>query len=83
MLKRGQNSDQEGSHNPTRGEVKDPGARKGRDGYMILLGRSHPGRTEAEDTLTIISHGVAISIAGGRVDQKDNPLLSIVLTYYI
>jgi len=29
------------------------------------------GRTEAEDTLTMISYGVEISIAGGAADKKD------------
>ena len=29
------------------------------------------GRSEAEDTLTMISHGVEISIAGGGADEKD------------
>jgi len=28
-------------------------------------------RQEAEETLTIISHGVEISIAGGGADEKD------------
>jgi len=53
------------------GEAKDPRERKGRDGCVILLGRSHHGRSEAEDTLKMISHGVEISIAGGRADEKD------------
>ena len=43
---------------------------------MILLGRSHQGRPEAEDTLTMISHGVEISIAGGGADEKDAKILS-------
>jgi len=38
---------------------------------MILLGRSHQGRPEAAGTLTMISHGVEISIAGGGADQRD------------
>ena len=38
---------------------------------MTLLGRSHQGSPEAEDTLTMISHGVEISIAGGGADEKD------------
>ena len=37
---------------------------------MTLLGRSHQGSPEAEDTLTMISHGVEISIAGGGADEK-------------
>jgi len=71
VLKRSQDSDQDGSHNPTRGEANDPTERKGSDGCVILLGRSHQGRLEAEDTLTMISHGVEISIAGGGADEKD------------
>jgi len=35
------------------------------------LARSHQGSPEAEDTLTMISHGVEISIAGGGADEKD------------
>ena len=38
---------------------------------MTLLGRSHHGSSEAEDTPTLISHGVEISIAGGGADEKD------------
>jgi len=53
------------------GEAKDPRQRKGRDRWVTLLGRSHQGRSEAEDTLTMISHGVEISIAGGGADEKD------------
>ena len=53
------------------GEVRDPTERKGRDESVLLLGRSHQGRAEAADTLTMISHGVEISIAGGGADEKD------------
>ena len=53
------------------GEARAPRERKGRDGCMLLLGRSHQGRAEAEDTPTMISHGVEISIAGGGADEKD------------
>jgi len=46
--------------------------REGReDGCVALLGRSHQGSPEAEDTLTMISHGIEISIAGGGADEKD------------
>jgi len=38
---------------------------------MLLLGRSHRERAEAEGTLTMISHGVEISMAGGGADEKD------------
>jgi len=74
VLKQRQNSDQEESHNATREEAKDPRGRKGRDGYVILLGRSHQGRPEAGDTLTMISHGVEISIARGGADEKDETI---------
>ena len=57
--------------NPVGGEARDPRERKGRDGCVLLLGRSHQGRAEAGDTLTTISHGVEISIAGGGADKKD------------
>jgi len=71
MLIRRQNSNQEGSHNPTRGEAKDHREWKGREGCVIPLGRSHQGRAEAGDSLTMISHGVEISIARGGADEKD------------
>ena len=57
--------------NPVGGEARDPRERKGRDRRVTFLGRSQQGRSEAEDTLTIISHGVEISIAGGGADEKD------------
>ena len=41
------------------------------DGCVTLLGRSHQGRSEAVDTLRMISHGVEISIAGGGAEEKD------------
>ena len=53
------------------GEAKDSREWKGRDEGVILLGRSHHRRPEAEDTRTMISHGVEISIAGCRADEKD------------
>jgi len=53
------------------GEARDPRERKGGDGCVALLGRSHQGSPEAEDTLTMITHGVEISIAGGGADEKD------------
>jgi len=55
-------------------EAKDPRERKGRDGCVILLGRSHQGRPEAEDTLMMSSCGVEISIAGGGADEKDEEI---------
>jgi len=53
------------------GEARDPRERKGRDRCVLLLVRSHQGRAEAGNTLTMISHGVEISIAGGGADEKD------------
>jgi len=53
------------------GKAKDPRERKGTDGCVVLLGKSHRGRPEAGETLTMISHGVEISIAGGGADEKD------------
>ena len=70
VCKRRQNSDQEGSHNRTRGEAKGPRERKRRDGRVVLLGRGHQGRPEVGGTLTRISHGVEISIAGGGADKN-------------
>jgi len=60
------------------GEAKDPRERKGRDECVLLLGRSHQGRAAAVDTLTMISHGVEISIAGGGADEKDEESRLIV-----
>jgi len=51
---------------------------------VTLLGRSHQGSPEAEDTLTMISHGVEISITGGGADEKDegNGGLFIFIYFY-
>jgi len=57
--------------NPVGGEARDLRERRGRDECVLLLGRSHQGRAEAGDTLTMISHDVEISIAGGGADEKD------------
>jgi len=65
VLKRRQNQEPQG------GEARDPWERKGSDGCVILLGRSHQGRPEVGDTLMMIFHGVEISIAGGGADEKD------------
>jgi len=59
------------------GEARDLRERKGRDECVLLLGRSHQGRAAAVDTLTMISHGVEISIAGGGADEKDVKLIDI------
>ena len=63
--------------NPVGGEAKGPRERKGEDGCVALLGRSHQGSPEAEDTLTMISHGVEISIAGGGADEKDGVTIGL------
>ena len=68
------------------GEARDPGERKGEGGCIVLLGRSHQGRPEAEDTPTMISHGVEISIAGGGADEKDEEnsgLFIIIIIIFI
>jgi len=64
-LKRRQNQEprRRGGQRPQRVESE--------NGCVALLGRSHHGRPEVEDTLTMISHGVEISIAGGGADEKD------------
>jgi len=62
---------QKGIHNPLEGRPKAPEKvrRRRRDKFWSSChGR---GRSEAEDTLTMISHGVEISIAGGGADEKD------------
>jgi len=41
------------------------------DGCVARLGGSNQGRPEGDDTLTMISHGVEISIAAGEADEKD------------
>jgi len=56
------------------GEARDLRERKGRDECVLLLGRSRQGRAAAVDTLTTISHGVEISIAGGGADEKDGEM---------
>ena len=64
------------------GEARDPRERKGEDGCIVLLGKSHRGRPEAKDTLTMISHGVEISIAGGGADEKDEGNRGLFLFYF-
>ena len=62
---------QEGIHNPREWEPKAPerGRRRWRD--KPPRSRHGRGRSEAEATLNMISHGVEISIAGGGADEKD------------
>jgi len=51
---------------------------------VALLGRSYHGSPEADDTLTKISHGVEISIAGGGADEKDVEIGGVfILSYFI
>jgi len=59
-----------GTRTPRRGGQR-PQREERKDGCVALLRTSHRGRPEAEDTLTMISHGVEISIAGGGADEKD------------
>jgi len=66
VKKRRQNPEPRGSGGPR------PQREEREDGCVTLLGRSHQGRPEAEDTLTMISHGVEISIAGGGAHEKDD-----------
>jgi len=65
------------------GEARDPREREGKDGCVLLLGRSHQGRAEAVDTLTMISHGVEISIAGGGADEKDERWRGLFYLFFI
>jgi len=46
-----------------------------------LLRRSHQVRSEAENTLTMISHDVEISIAGGGADVLDVGYLAQLSSY--
>ena len=78
--KRGQNQEPRG-----RGGQRPQREERG-DGCVTLLGRSHQGSPEAKDTLTMISHGVEISIAGGGADEKDEGnrgLFFIFFYFYI
>jgi len=77
-LKRRQNQE------PVGGEAKDPRDRRGKDRCVVLLGRSYQGRPEAGDTVTMISHCVEISIAGGGADEKDvhMPTTAVLLYKY-
>jgi len=69
--------------NPVGGEAKDPRERKGRDGCVAPIGRSHQGGPEAEDTLTTIFHGVEISIAGGGADEKDEENRGLFFFFFL
>ena len=62
---------QKGIHTPQEGRPKAPerGRRRRRDESPSSC--HEPDRSEAEDTLTMISHGVEIAIAGGGADEKD------------
>jgi len=50
---------------------------------VALLGRSHRGSPEVEDTHKMISHDVEISIAGGGADEKDGEREGSFLFYFI
>jgi len=71
--------------NPEGGEAKDPRELKWTDKRVVLLGRSHQGRQEAEDTSTMISHGVEISMVGGGAGEKDegNERLFFFFSFFI
>jgi len=62
---------QKGIHNPQEGRPKarESGRRCRRDRPLSSCHRR--GRSEAEDTLMMIFHGLEISIAGGGADEKD------------
>jgi len=47
------------------------------------LGRRHQGRSEAEDTLMMISQGVKISIAGGGADEKDGAIRGLFFSFFL
>ena len=64
------------------GEAKDPRERKGTDGWVVLLGRSHQGRPEAEDTLMMITLGDEISIAGGGADEKQEENRGLFFSFF-
>jgi len=70
MLNEGERN-QKGIHNPREGRPKAPETVKRRRHNKPPSSCHGRGRSEAEDTLTMISHGVEISIAGGGVDEKD------------
>ena len=69
--------------NPVGWEARDPRERKGKDECVALLGRSHQGSPEAEDTLTMISDGVEISIAGSGADEKDGRNLGASFFFFV
>jgi len=77
VLKRRQNEEAGG-----RGGQR-PWREERRDWSVILLGRSHHRISEVGDTLTKVSHGVEISIAGGGVDEKDQHFPQVSLRGYI
>jgi len=62
---------QEGIHNPREGRPEAPERGKRRRRDKPPSRRHGRGRSEAEDTLTMISHGVEISITGGGAEEKD------------
>ena len=62
---------QKGIHNPREGRPKAPEIVKGSRRDRPPSSCDGRGRSEAEGTLTMISHGVEISIAGGGADEKD------------
>ena len=73
MLKRKLNCDQEGGQNPTREKAEGPE----RGGRVRQMRENYPSRcrgqvrSEAEDSLAMISHSGGISVTGGVADEKD------------
>jgi len=62
---------QKGIQNPWERRPKTPEIVKGGRRDNPLCSCHRRGRSEAEDPLTMISHGVEISMAGGGADEKD------------
>jgi len=62
---------QKGIHNPQEERPRAPEGVKRRKRDKPRSSCHGRGGSEAEDTLTMISHGVEISIAGGGGDEKD------------
>jgi len=78
---------QKGIHNPGEPRPKAPerGRRRRRDKSPSSC--HGQGRSEVEDTLTMISHCVEISIAGGGADEKDEGnrgvLFSLFFSFFL
>jgi len=73
---------QEGIHNPREKRPEAPERVKGCRRDNPPSSHHGRGRSEADDTLTMISHGVEISITGGRADEKDEGNKGAFLFFY-